>query len=98
MATKAGPDPDRERKRPGRKPKDIPCEGDHFGAKLGRRIRELRLAKGLSVAESSGRTDGLVSDSSWHSYERGQEPSASRFLAVCEALGSDPRKIAHDLG
>lgn len=71
--------------------------GDHFEARLGRRIRKARQRQGLSVVEAVQRTNGKVSVTAWRYYERGlSEPMLSNFLAVCDALGVPHSKLLKD--
>jgi transcriptional regulator with XRE-family HTH domain len=63
---------------------------------LGRRLLELRKAKGLSVEEVAGQYGG--SPHTLHAIESGDaRPSRARLRQIAIALGEDPNVLAEDL-
>lgn len=55
------------------------------------RLRAARKAKGLEVAEAAALTG--VPKSSWHEYEGGAVPSATRAVTMAAALGETVETI-----
>ena len=62
-----------------------PITGDSFAAAIGRRIRELRERRGLSVADCAALAG--VAAPTWYHFERGRSIGLDKLPRIAAALG-----------
>jgi transcriptional regulator with XRE-family HTH domain len=81
--------------RPGRNGRPDGSPGrTSFAGRLGRRLREERKSRGLTLEEVAVLSGGQITASMLSGYEFGKtEPRLSKFLAVCLALSRHPMEI-----